>query len=179
LGQHRDFNAHRSQSRLLADIEAPSIVPDEPTSTTREAASAGAASITSMFSAVVNGSVINVAEARGASGRIADSIAKHGLSNWLTTVRRHHEGTYQHCLLVTGIAVDFGLSLGMTKADIERLHSAAMFHDIGKATIPLDVLDKPGALRQYRFWKLGHDAPPYRPRAQHSHSPMAAKGSRR
>ena len=28
-----------------------------------------------------------------------------GLADWLTTVRRHHEGTYQHCLLVTGVAV--------------------------------------------------------------------------
>jgi len=32
------------------------------------------------------------------------------------------------------------------QADIERLHSAAMFHDIGKAKIPLAVLDKPGRL---------------------------------
>lgn len=45
-------------------------------------------------------------------------------------VRRHHEGTYQQCLLVTGIAVDFGLSLGLATSDIERLHPAAMFHDI-------------------------------------------------
>src|SRR4029077_16241407 len=32
------------------------------------------------------------------------------------------------------------------KADIQRLYSAAMFHDIGKARIPLAVLDKPGRL---------------------------------
>jgi HD-GYP domain-containing protein (c-di-GMP phosphodiesterase class II) len=47
---------------------------------------------------------------------------------------------------VTGTAVDFGLSLGLAKPDIERLYSAAMFHDIGKAKIPLAVLDKPGRL---------------------------------
>ena len=29
---------------------------------------------------------------------------------------------------------------------MERLYSAAMFHDIGKAKIPLAVLDKPGKL---------------------------------
>ena len=34
----------------------------------------------------------------------------------------------------------------MSKPDIERLYSAAMFHDIGKARIPLAVLDKPGQL---------------------------------
>ena len=39
----------------------------------------------------------------------------------------------------------FGAS-GMARADIERLYSAAMFHDIGKARIPLAVLDKPGRL---------------------------------
>jgi putative nucleotidyltransferase with HDIG domain len=68
------------------------------------------------------------------------------LRNWIETVRRHHEGTYQHCLLVAGITVDFGFSLGMAKADIERLYSAAMFHDIGKARIPLTLLDKPDRL---------------------------------
>lgn len=47
---------------------------------------------------------------------------------------------------MTGIAVDFGLSLGLSKPDIERLSAAAMFHDIGKATIPLAVLDKPARL---------------------------------
>ena len=112
----------------------------------QEAAAAGAASIASMFSAVISGSPIDVKGAKRAGSGIADSIAEHGLSEWLTTVRRHHEGTYQHCLLVTGIAVDFGLSLAMAKADIERLYSAAMFHDIGKVKIPLAVLDKPAGL---------------------------------
>ena len=111
-----------------------------------EAARAGAASLASMFSAVSAGNPIDIQGAKDAAGKIADSIAEDGLSDWLATVRRHHEGTYQHCLLVTGIAVDFGLSLRLGKADIERLHSAAMFHDIGKAKIPLAVLDKPARL---------------------------------
>jgi putative nucleotidyltransferase with HDIG domain len=138
-----------NQRQLLAKLaneEAPSIVPPEPQSPGQEAASAGAASIASMFSAVMSGSAIDVTGARDAGRKIAESVAENGLSEWLTTVRRHHEGTYQHCLLVTGIAVDFGLSLGVPKADMERLHSAAMFHDIGKAKIPLAVLDKPGRL---------------------------------
>jgi putative nucleotidyltransferase with HDIG domain len=136
-------------SQLLARL-APAdadVVSDGGSSVTSvEAASAGAASIASMFAAVMNGTSIDVADARAAGGKIADSISENGLSDWLTTVRRHHEGTYQHCLLVTGVAVDFGLSLGLKKADVERLYSAAMFHDIGKARIPLAVLDKPGRL---------------------------------
>jgi putative nucleotidyltransferase with HDIG domain len=130
----------------LIDGDASAIVQCGPASGGREAASAGAACIASMFSAVMSGSPVDIAGAKAAGSKIADSIAEDGLSNWLTTVRRHHEGTYQHCLLVTGVAVDFGLSLGMAKADVERLYSAAMFHDIGKARIPLTVLDKPGRL---------------------------------
>ncbi len=112
----------------------------------REAATAGATTLASMFSAVSSGKAIDIRGAKGAGNKIADSIAEDGLSSWLDVVRRHHEGTYQHCLLVTGIAVDFGLSLGVPRADVERLYSAAMFHDIGKAKIPLAVLDKPGRL---------------------------------
>jgi hypothetical protein len=75
---------------------------------------------------VQRGQAIDIADARLAARTISDSVAEEGLTEWLTTVRRHHEGTYQHCLLVTGTAVAFGLSLGLAKADIERLHSAAM-----------------------------------------------------
>jgi putative nucleotidyltransferase with HDIG domain len=99
-----------------------------------------------MFSAVLSGQQVDMEDGKNAAREIADSVAEDGFSNWLDTVRRHHEGTYQHCLLVTGTAVAFGLNLGLAKVDIERLYSAAMFHDIGKAKIPIAVLDKPGRL---------------------------------
>ena len=94
--------------KQLTDADAPPIAPSEPSSGAQEAATAGATSIASMFSAVICGAPIDVAAARYAGRRIADSIAEDSLANWLTTIRRHHEGTYQHCLLVTGVAVDFG-----------------------------------------------------------------------
>ncbi len=137
-----------SQERLLAELadRISGTAPAPVLQGAREAANAGAAAIISMFSAALSGKPVDVGSAKGAAGRIADNIAEDGLSSWLETVRRHHEGTYQHCLLVTGIAIDFGLSLGLAKPDIERLHTAAMFHDIGKAKIPLAILDKPGRL---------------------------------
>ena len=130
----------------LADPRAPTVAPSITLSSGREAAFAGAASIASMFASVLNGDPIDIDGARNAGAKIADAIAENGLSDWLATVRRHHEGTYQHCLLVTGVTVDFGLSLGVTKLDLERLYMAAMFHDIGKAKIPLAILDKAGRL---------------------------------
>ena len=136
----------RSLRAAIAEMSASNAPVASDRGSSRGAASGGAVALASMFSAVLEGNPINVAAARSAASGIADGISEHGLSDWLGTVRRHHEGTYQHCLLVTGIAVDFGLSLGLPRADIERLHSAAMFHDIGKAKIPLALLDKPGRL---------------------------------
>ena len=112
----------------------------------RQTADEGAALLASMFSVVTSGGHVDVTGAKHFAGRISDTIAEVGLSDWLETVRRHHEGTYQHCLLVTGTAAAFGLNLGLASADMERLNSAAMFHDIGKAKIPITVLDKPGSL---------------------------------
>ncbi len=103
-----------------------------------------------MFASVLSGTAIDLEGAKHVGSQITNSIAETGLSDWLATVRRHHEGTYQHCLLVTGITVDFGLSLGVGSADLERLYMAAMFHDIGKAKIPLAILDKPGRLQPTR-----------------------------
>src|SRR5205823_415082 len=82
---------------------------------------AGAACIASMFTSVLSGEPIDVGGAKNAGAKIAETIAENGLSDWLATVRRHHEGTYQHCLLVTGVTVDFGLSLGVTSADLVRI----------------------------------------------------------
>ncbi len=65
---------------------------------------------------------------------------------WIDTVRTHHSMTYQHCLLVTGLAVAFGQQIGVSRADRQRLSFAGMLHDIGKARIPLAILEKPGRL---------------------------------
>jgi putative nucleotidyltransferase with HDIG domain len=130
----------------LAGIARPKSGAEDALKGSREAATTAAAAITSMFSAVLTGKPIDVGSTNDAGSRIVDSLTEDGLSRWLEVVRRHHEGTYQHCLLVAGVTVDFGLSLGLAKPDIERLYSAAMFHDIGKAKIPLSLLDKPGRL---------------------------------
>ncbi|MGJ4893073.1 HD-GYP domain-containing protein [Bradyrhizobium sp. HKCCYLRH3099] len=148
LGATSVLSSTPSRNQLLGKLldarpspAAKSVVVDD-----RQAAFTGAGCIASMFAAVLGGAEIDIEETRRAGKRIADCIAENGLSDWLATVRRHHEGTYQHCLLVTGVTVDFGLSLGVNSTDLERLYMAAMFHDIGKARIPLAVLDKPGKL---------------------------------
>ena len=136
----------RALLAVLVDPNSVEFTDDAADQGARGAASAGAASLAMMFAAVLHGQPIDVADAKSAACNISNCVAEEGLAEWLEVVRRHHEGTYQHCLLVTGTAVAFGLNLGLAEADMERLYSAAMFHDIGKAKIPLTVLDKPSRL---------------------------------
>jgi putative nucleotidyltransferase with HDIG domain len=105
-----------------------------------------AAAFVSMFSAVWAGKAIKLSDAERATSQIIDSIMQNGLTPWLDEVRRYHEGTFQHCLLVTGVAVGFALDVGFAGPDVRRLGMAATFHDIGKAQIPLSILDKPARL---------------------------------
>src|SRR6202040_665264 len=58
----------------------------------------------------------------------------------------HPTASYRHCLFVTGFAVAFAQHLGMREDDQRRLARAALLHDVGKAFIPVAILDKPGAL---------------------------------
>lgn len=109
-------------------------------------AAIGAAAFSAMFAAIRNGKSINLSDAENATSQIIGGITQNGLSAWLDDVRRYHEGTFQHCLLVTGVAVGFALDLGFTYPDLKRLGMAATLHDIGKARIPLSILDKPGCL---------------------------------
>ena len=105
-----------------------------------------AAAFASMFSAVRHGKAINLSDAEYATSQVVNSIAQNGLTAWLDNVRRYHEGTFQHCLLVTGVAVSFALDTGFAGPDVARLGLAATLHDIGKARIALSILDKPGRL---------------------------------
>ena len=106
----------------------------------------GARAIASLFSSVLNESPISLVDAENATQHVISGVTQSGLTTWLDDVRRHHEGTFQHCLLVTGVSVGFALHLGFSQPDIKRLGMAATLHDIGKARIPLVILDKPGKL---------------------------------
>lgn len=104
-----------------------------------------------MFSGLVCGGALDLASVEQAGDQVLDGIRDVGLAQWLATVRRYHESTFQHCLIVTGVATAFGHKNGMRKADILILTIAGLLHDVGKAQIPVDILDKPGRLTEEEF----------------------------
>src|SRR6185437_5413938 len=99
-----------------------------------------------------------------AEGKIIKAIKHSSLREWLTVVGCHHSASYRHCLFVTGFAVAFAQHLGMREDDQRRLARAALLHDVGKAFVSVDILDKPGKLTDEemaeirRHPQLGHDA---------------------
>ncbi len=69
----------------------------------------------------------------------------------LCKLRVYDEYTYTHSINVTVMATAFGQFLGLPEAELRPLGLAALFHDVGKANIPIEVLNKPGRLDAREF----------------------------
>ncbi|SHN87554.1 HDIG domain-containing protein [Bradyrhizobium erythrophlei] len=149
LGATSIVRSNREIGPKLAQIEAAakaSAAPEANSGTARPEIVDCARAFATMFSAINHDQSIDLSDAERATARVIAGIERDGLGAWLDDVRRYHEGTFQHCMLVTGIAVGFAIEIGFTDFDIKRLGMAATLHDIGKARIPLSILDKPGRL---------------------------------
>jgi putative nucleotidyltransferase with HDIG domain len=146
LGATAVVHSSREIVFKLAEIEVAQKAKESDIAFASPEIAVGAAAFASMFAAIRSGKSINLSDADNATSEIVNSIAQNGLGAWLDSVRRYHEGTFQHCLLVTGVAVGFALDLRFAALDVNRLGIAATLHDIGKARIPLSILDKPGRL---------------------------------
>ena len=64
----------------------------------------------------------------------------------LTTIRDYDDYTFTHSVNVCIFAVALGRRLGLTRLQLYDIGLAALFHDIGKSRVALDVLNKPDLL---------------------------------
>lgn len=62
----------------------------------------------------------------------------------LTTLRCHDQYTHNHSVNVSLLSMALGNRAGYPKVELADLGLAALFHDLGKANIPMEVLNKPG-----------------------------------
>jgi putative nucleotidyltransferase with HDIG domain len=91
--------------------------------------------------------------------RIDDAVMHGEINQWIAAVREHHSYTYRHCMLVTGVVAAFSQHLGIGGPCRQRLMRGAMLHDIGKAAIPVAILDKPTKLSEGELIVMrGHPA---------------------
>lgn len=102
--------------------------------------------LASVFASLPRGESLDASAFDDAALLVADALADEGLANWLSTVQLHHSSSFRHSLLVAGGATCFAQFIGAGRADQARVARAALAHDVGKALIPLSVLDKPSKL---------------------------------
>lgn len=71
----------------------------------------------------------------------------------LTTIRDYDDYTFTHCVNVAIFSIALGRRLGLTRLQLYDLGFTALFHDIGKSRVPIDVIQKPDALDEEE-WRL-------------------------
>lgn len=151
LGARKTITKPINEKVLAKHIEERRVALGLTGQTAITAAQAGAQAIQDSFDEAKGDTPVNTDKISEAGKNIAASIADLGISEWLSTVRVYHQSTFQHILLVTGIACAFAQNTGMSNSDIAKLTQAGLLHDIGKVWIPEEILDKPGKLTAEEF----------------------------
>ncbi len=95
--------------------------------------------------------------------RVLQGIVDQVLNNetsliGLTTIRDYDEYTFAHSVNVCIFSVALGKKLGFNRIQLYDLGLAALLHDIGKARIPLEILNKAGGLDESE-WLLMQQHP--------------------
>jgi HD-GYP domain-containing protein (c-di-GMP phosphodiesterase class II) len=64
----------------------------------------------------------------------------------MSTIKNYDEYTFNHSVNVAIYSLAMGRRLGFSRGVLSELGITAMLHDVGKSKIPIEVLNKPGAL---------------------------------
>jgi len=100
------------------------------------------------------GRTANVKRVKRAVQAIVDQVLNNESSLMgLTTIRDYDEYTFTHSVNVCIFSIALGRKLGLTKLQLYDLGMAALFHDVGKARVPLEVLNKEGGLTEEE-WRI-------------------------
>ncbi|HXV91281.1 MAG TPA: HD domain-containing phosphohydrolase [Gemmatimonadales bacterium] len=100
------------------------------------------------------GRTANVKRVKRAVQAIVDQVLNNESSLiGLTTIRDYDEYTFTHSVNVCIFSIALGRKLGLTKLQLYDLGMAALFHDVGKSRVPLEVLNKEGGLTEEE-WRI-------------------------
>ncbi|MGH7508028.1 MAG: HD-GYP domain-containing protein [Gemmatimonadales bacterium] len=85
---------------------------------------------------------------------VVDQVLNNEMSMvGMTTVRDYDEYTFTHSVNVCIFSVALGKKLGFSKVQLYDLGMTALLHDVGKARVPPEILNKTGGLDE-REWKI-------------------------
>jgi len=108
--------------------------------------------IASMFGEARLGKAIDAGQCEELVDEISESVLRNpGALISVARLKRADEYTYMHSVAVCALMVSLGRQLGLQGDQLKKAGLAGMLHDLGKAVMPLEVLNKPGKLTDAEF----------------------------
>jgi len=112
----------------------------------------GREAMRTMFSDVRMGKAINAEHCLPLVDDITQSVARNpGAIVSLARLKTSDDYTYMHSVAVCALMVALAQQLKLNALDTREAGLAGLVHDLGKAMMPLEVLNKPGALTPAEF----------------------------
>jgi HD-GYP domain-containing protein (c-di-GMP phosphodiesterase class II) len=98
------------------------------------------------------GKAIDASACNSLVNDVAESIDRHpDAFRSLARLKTADEYTYMHSVAVCALMVSLGRELKLDEAQCREAGLAGMLHDLGKAVMPQDILNKPGKLTPEEF----------------------------
>jgi HD-GYP domain-containing protein (c-di-GMP phosphodiesterase class II) len=108
--------------------------------------------MTRMFAEVRMGRALDTGVVRELVQDITESVMRNGSAIIsLARLKTADNYTYMHSVAVCALMVSLGRQLKLSAAQISDAGFAGLVHDIGKALVPMEVLNKPGRLTDDEF----------------------------
>ena len=108
--------------------------------------------VTSMFQEARMGKAVDTANAQKLVEEINDSVSRNpGALISLARLKTADDYTYMHSVAVCALMIALSKQLGLSEQETRRAGIAGLLHDLGKALMPMEVLNKPGTLTDEEF----------------------------
>jgi putative nucleotidyltransferase with HDIG domain len=108
--------------------------------------------VNSMFHEARMGKSVDTEAAQHLVEEISDSISRNpGAFISLARLKTADDYTYMHSVAVCALMVSLAKQLGLDDEQTRQAGIAGLLHDLGKALMPMDVLNKPGKLTDEEF----------------------------
>ena len=124
----------------------------EETKAARRLINASRKAVEGMFSDVRMGKAVAAEAVMPLVDDIAASIERNQSALIsLARLKTQDDYTYMHSVAVCALMTALAKQLGLDETSVKQAGLAGLLHDLGKATIPLEILNKPGALTDEEF----------------------------
>jgi putative nucleotidyltransferase with HDIG domain len=108
--------------------------------------------VTTMFQEARMGKAVSTASAQKLVEEISDSVSRNpGALISLARLKTADDYTYMHSVAVCALMIALAKQLGIDEAKTRSAGIAGLLHDLGKAMMPMAVLNKPGKLTDEEF----------------------------